>query len=572
MRNSFPCPNPTCAQVFAPNAVRGAASLVCPRCGTTFQFRPQAAAPPPPPAHPVAPPPPKPAGQPPPRAKAPRESPAAPAKAPPPLPGKAPSRAAVKVAPPPLAAPVVKAPPPLAPPVAEPAFASVPIARPVEEARPSALAFNTEPDLLLSPRHRRARPRRGFGRWVFLGLLLLVCVGALAAGSYFILRYFKPVTDQATQSKQANFHFKRPGKEWKIDRGVESRMALQIALTRLEPRCHVALFYRDYKNRSPSEAELLDEALKKLRIYFKQVDYEDPFLSDKKAPSGTLGGKPALVVEFQGTDPETVVMRGQCHALTWRGYAYWFFAWGPADNREVLDESWVALRDHFQLLNGRDGWKEAPREKFPFQGTALAYQLDFAKDLWKKESEPKDYDDRAELLLRGFEPTLDEETGKKAVVAYAGRAAEVVVLVLPAAPKLEDANKNAIQHLLLHKKEKEKLETASIALAKDPRTDKVLLDRDTNVGGFRGHLSKLRIENDRDNVRFGYLGVVNRPDGALVIFCECADERKDFWDREFQVLMESVRPRSGDGPARPPKKGRPPKKEPLDKEKPKKAE
>lgn len=39
MPRRLPCPNPTCSQEFDPEAVAGAASLVCPSCGTRFQFR-----------------------------------------------------------------------------------------------------------------------------------------------------------------------------------------------------------------------------------------------------------------------------------------------------------------------------------------------------------------------------------------------------------------------------------------------------------------------------------------------------------------------------------------------------
>ena len=37
--NGLACPNPTCTHVFAADAIKGAESLTCPRCGTTFQFR-----------------------------------------------------------------------------------------------------------------------------------------------------------------------------------------------------------------------------------------------------------------------------------------------------------------------------------------------------------------------------------------------------------------------------------------------------------------------------------------------------------------------------------------------------
>src|SRR5439155_775915 len=48
---------------------------------------------------------------------------------------------------------------------------------------------------------------------------------------------------------------------------------------------------------------------------------------------------------------------------------------------------------------------------------------------------------------------------------------------------------------------------------------------------------------------------------TLAIFCECLWDRKDFWDREFQLLMETVRPRKGGPPPKEaPPKGPPPKK------------
>jgi hypothetical protein len=39
MPTTLPCPNPTCTHVFAPDALRGAAALKCPKCGTVFRFK-----------------------------------------------------------------------------------------------------------------------------------------------------------------------------------------------------------------------------------------------------------------------------------------------------------------------------------------------------------------------------------------------------------------------------------------------------------------------------------------------------------------------------------------------------
>jgi hypothetical protein len=444
----------------------------------------------------------------------------------------------------------------------------VPVAQPVENA-PSALSFQSEPDVLLAPRHqRKTRSRRRIGKLIVFVLIMLFCVGAMGGGSYFLWRFFRPEDEPARRARSGNFSFKKPP-GWQIDAEVESRMQAKLALSRAIPRSHLALFYRDYENRSPSESELLDEALKKLRGYFRPLDYEDPFASaTKKDNKSKLAGEPAIVVEFQGTDNDNVEMRGQCYMLTRRGYAYWFFTWGPADDRERLEEGWDEARSHFRLLNGREGWKEKPREMVNVVGSSFPYQIDFAKDVWEKYP-TTDYIDRADLYLRGFEPMIDVDSKKKVDRKYADQRADVAVLVLPRAADLKAAYQAAVAHLIKHKRERESYEKTTIELAKDARTDKPLLDRDQEVGAFRGHLSKVRIVLDKDTVYYGLIGVARGSEtggdaGTLVVFCECLWDRKDFWDREFQLLIERIRPQRG-GPRPKEPEGPPTKKAPKKK-------
>src|SRR5208337_1342685 len=56
MPDGFPCPNPACTHRFPAATVAGANALVCPRCGTLFQFRAAAPTPAYPMGRPVAPP------------------------------------------------------------------------------------------------------------------------------------------------------------------------------------------------------------------------------------------------------------------------------------------------------------------------------------------------------------------------------------------------------------------------------------------------------------------------------------------------------------------------------------
>jgi hypothetical protein len=442
----------------------------------------------------------------------------------------------------------------------------VPIAEPVAAPPPAGLTFNSAPDVLLTPRNSRKPPRRkrGAGRLVFLIGLTIVSLGAVGGGAWFLWNLLSSADEdeRTAQRKQGNFQYKIPG-GWKRDRDIEHRLGVNLGIRHKQRPSAMALFYRDYKTRSPSEAELLDTALEKLRgkkvpgrreaPYFRSVEYSSPFGSRKKEPTGQLGGQPAWVLEFRATEAgeDGAEVDGQVAMLTHRGYAYWFFTWG-AGQRDLLVPDWESARQGFRILDGRQGWKEKPRPTLPFAGSG--YELRYARDLWEKEANPTDHDPQAELVLRGFEPTFDEETGKANTERLAGKAATLQVLLLPRATDLKSAVGAAQEHLL--KRQQETFPRTTMAPAKNARTDKPEQDGITEVGAFRGHLTKLHIKNegiDEGRQRFGLRAVVKLDEGVLVVFGECDWERRDFWDHEFrQVLERIVRLRVRD--SKPPKK------------------
>jgi hypothetical protein len=297
------------------------------------------------------------------------------------------------------------------------------------------------------------------------------------------------------------------------------------------------LLYRDYKTRSPGEGELLDAALRRLRAFFPTMEYEDPFAKAKKDRTAELGGEAAVVLTFAGQDASGVPMRGQCYMLTRRGYGYWLFTWAPEDFVEELAGPWEKLRAKFTFLDDREGWKAQPRKTDKFRGTALPYTLAAATEIWRKEDNPKNTDAKAELVLRGFEAVENEETGSRRQDVYSGKAAEVHVLILDAAPNLQAAVALAQEHI---RKNLVDLNPAlKIEPARDRKTDKPLPPT-TEVGSARGQVNKLRVALDPDNERYGLLAVVNKPTATLVIYCDCKWERRIYWDQEFKELLDSV--------------------------------
>ena len=492
MSNGYPCPNPACTHVFAPDSIKGVAAVSCPLCGTVFQFRNVATAP----------------------------------KKPAPFPP--PSLPAASVPPPP-------------PPPHRPAPPPVPRTLQVEPVAPRSVASNLAfdaPTSTPSARTKKKRRRGNGSKYVAAAVFLLLIGGAV--GAFFYFRDSIPWGDDDDQRKRTqakgNFSITVPA-AWKGDDLLATKFRASFARTRAKPAGHFVLRYRDYERRLPSDAELFDDALKRLKAYFPQVEYINPFEQENKGRNGTLGGESALVFTFSAADANQVPMRGECHTFARQGYAYWLFFWGPEDSQESLVDQFAGLRERFKLYNDREGWKPRPRDSELVRGATVAFQADAAKEVWKNETNAKDADPAAEMLLRGYDPIEDEGTGRTRVVPLAGKSAEILVLVLPATPDLPGAMKSAKEYI--QKQAAESNPEAKLEPAVDPASGKEVAGKD--VGQFPGRVEQFRLVLGPDTERFALVGVARRPEGVLVVYGKCNWDRRGYWAQEFKAFLETVR-------------------------------
>src|SRR6185437_459917 len=486
--------------------IKGVSSLKCPRCGTMFQFGPSQSTPA--------------------RPSTTKKPPAVP-------PGPKPSAALPKVAPPlPKAVlPPRPAPVPVTPPIA------VPIAAPVGDVQtPAALNFNSASDAMVP--HLRRNTEKGRKKRLAPILALAVVIGlgiGVAVWGGMWLRHWKD--DEKTNedpiravSQANNFRFPFPGKPWRRDTNLELKLHVNLGMRSPERNNGMGLFFKDYKTRLPSDAEMVDEALSKLRSYFQGVEWELKPRNEKN----TLGGRPALYLEFEGDDPEHVPMSGECYMTAVRGFAYWFFIWTPNDdNKDTSLAQLAGLREPFRVLDGRKGWTEKLPETEKAQGKKAKYQLTYIKGLWTRKSAPEDYDPLADLVLQGDEPDPSRKT-------YSSKRATFQMLVLPKQANLKAASDAAREYV--KKREEALYSQTKLESIKDKKSG-TEIDRDTDIGNERGHLSKLDVRNTDDLQRFMVLAVVNRPDSVLVLVGDCLWERRDFWDQEFMSLLKSLKVR-----------------------------
>jgi hypothetical protein len=403
---------------------------------------------------------------------------------------------------------------------------------PVNEApAPDAdLAFPSAPDFVAPPRRRRPPRKRPWVRVAVLAGLVAAGAGLAAWAGVWIHHILKTEETNvaAPAVSQFNCQFKVPGPPWRKDESLVGRLHVNLGLSRQKPRDHMGLFLKDYKTRMPTEGELMDEALGKLRGYLTSFEWE----KKPKDDAMTLGGKPAVRLEFVGADAEQVPVAGECWIVAWRGYAYWFYTWAPEENKDEVARDWEGLRKGFTLLGGREGWKEQPPVTTVYTGARGNFRLS-ARDLWKKKN-VEDYGEMTDLVLEAYE--LDRGTKP-----HAGKTALFFAFVLPKADSLQAAVAAARAQLAKRMEDEGHAKVTYEAIKEKGGAE---ADRDTDLGALRGHLTKLQVLGPDDGFeRYMVLGVAQRAEGTLMLLGDCEWSRRDFWEPEFAAILASLKAR-----------------------------
>jgi hypothetical protein len=257
-----------------------------------------------------------------------------------------------------------------------------------------------------------------------------------------------------------------------------------------------------------------------------------------------LGGEPARTRDFSGVDENNVLMNGTCYMVAHQGYGYWFFTWGPQLELETLKPEWDRVRAGFKLGNSRPGWQPRGRPTEiarSSSGSSPRFQLRYVKGLWKIEpitdANRAQYD-KADLVLAGSYSADGKPSSKAATAA----TAQVVILSDKKDVELKEAIEAARAFLL--ESQRGKGEGGDYLFPKtkiDLVQDTTLQNIDEPIGKDRekGHVQKLLVENDDNRHRYVVLRVMNSPQGVVVLWLECDNRYRDYWDTEFMTLLET---------------------------------
>jgi hypothetical protein len=493
MSYGLPCPNPACEHTFPPAAVKGAASLTCPRCGTVYQLRAGATAP---------------------AAPAPVPSPAPPVHVP----------LAERIDPEPE--PPANGPPP--------------------EAFPDPPA---DGGAIVAPTF--ATRRRGMRGWqvALAALAVLAVLAGLPLAGIMMFRGEKPPPPPASERdpdllilngmvrtlrgrEEKAFRLVIPRDVWQADRVRKEVFGAPVSLERgdsetEEPSRWVVAAAKDYGTRLPRDSELLKRGISLLELYFgEQLEL------DERPQTRDLGGRRAQCLRFRG-EANAVTWYGEMYTLAGHGFGYWLFVGASGGDdavRETVEELYAKGRG-FEPAAERSGWTEQPPPRVTFAGGKLPYRLTAPAGVWE-ERRAGDVDPLGDLYL-----LARPDKGKDDALRNL-KNATVLTAVLPRATKdLRAAMKEARKYV--EGRWKEENADYELVPAGDPAASPDGEVR--NLGDQLTRVAELKLVRQDETVKYVLLAAVHRPDAVLVFRCDAHWGYHQVWRGDILDLLDTLR-------------------------------
>jgi hypothetical protein len=543
MANTIPCPNPICTHAFSLAELQSAAQLLCPKCG--FRMAGKGAAPvKPAPAQ---------------RAKADATLPpdllsAKPpvAQAKPPMAQAVPATAKVVMAtpiaaqplpPPPMFATAVTAAPPTAPPVPPPA------ATPTggDESIPEGSFFNPGVASPTGPLLRSSQPKKKGFNWKKLLIVTfvigfaasVVIIGFVsififlmnpdgirgAGGSVDGSVYIGNIRNAKGELEKA-YKLVLNKNDWAPDSEIASRFGAHAAWKHKDQDFWFAIVVKDYGMFKPRDAEMLRYGIDKLEAHFG-----DALELAAKAEPAKIGDLPAQKLQFKG-QVKAASWIGDCYMFFKDGIGYWLFMASPDPN--VVDQFAAELPEkNFFVITERRGWREqaAPTETFGSNSGKLT--MTAPKGVWEKH-DAKNEDEKGDLLL--FGKYLREKDNTKNAL--------VLIFTLDRQKDLTETMKAARDYvskkMMSGENNSYKVVHASDVAEGQPETNTI------DVGNRRGRMIDLKLQFNDEPKRYYLLAVINEPDSAYGILCECTWTSRQIWRQEFVDLLRTLNVRKGE--------------------------
>jgi hypothetical protein len=382
-----------------------------------------------------------------------------------------------------------------------------------------------------------SRPSGGFfnSTW-FISLFFLLVSGVLIV-VYFTIRGGNPFEFESTDvftSETFNFQYLQPGEPWELSPAVRDHLQANVfglALPGPDEAAWVALAAQDFEKREPRRSEIIGRMHTRLRGHFRNIqsqEMEDP----------EWAGQPAVGLFFSGTDPDGRTMEGEAHGMSYRGIAYWFFAWAPQGKfREVADE-FTDLRQRVQLLHFRDHWYPDTSNLRTFAPPSdpepPGYQLTDTEGFWResptsREDLQKLYDPNAVYHLTARDPKQRRDS-----------------IVIPPdlfVYEVSEAEGDALDQARRYVEQR--LEKDAAAAGSTLNVHEFIEAIDPEVPEPNVPLTRLEVgfSEDQDANWFVVISALKLPDKLVILDARCRAPDRRLWEYSLLQIAGSLEPK-----------------------------
>ena len=398
--------------------------------------------------------------------------------------------------------------------------------------------FNPEVTQPTGPLVRAGQKKKKAFNWI--GLLIFAFVASLVIGGFVSIYFFLVGPDgirTMTNAPEGNIYFGNirnaknesekvyklvlAKKDWSIDNEITSRFGAHAAWKHNDYEFWFAIVVKDYGVYKPRDA------IDKLEAHFG-----DAIELAAKAEAAKIGDLPAQKLQFKG-QVKAATWLGECYMFFKDGVAYWLFMSSPEWQTVEYFASELPEK-HFFVVTERRGWREQPMPTETFASTSGKIVMTAPKGVWEKH-DAKNEDEKGDLLLSG--KYLREKDNRK--------NSSLLVLTLDKQKNLEDAMKAAREHLSKKVMGGENngyklLHASDVA---EGQADTGTLE---NVGNRRGRLIDLKLQFNDEAKRYYLLAVINEPDIAYAIVCECTWESRQIWRQDFLDMLRNLNVKKGE--------------------------
>lgn len=312
--------------------------------------------------------------------------------------------------------------------------------------------------------------------------------------------------------------------EWEIDREIKSGFEAHAAWKHKEYDFWFAVHVEDYGSLKPRDAEMLRIAIDKLENYYG-VALE---LAAKAEPA-KIGGLAAQKLRFKG-QVKAAPWEGECYMFFNNGVGYWLFLAAP-DTATVEYFEDALPKKNFFVESERRGWREQAPPTKTFASNNKKFTVTVPEAVWEKH-DAKNEDENGELFLFGKYQKVKDNRKNASLLVFAFKKED----------DLKTAMKTARDYVNGRIKVDGEAKNYKIVQASDIAEGQTEIGTIENLGNRRGRLIDLKLlfNDEAKPLRYHLLAVVNEPDQAYGIFCDCTWESRQIWRQDFLDVIATL--------------------------------